>query len=476
MNKHKNTTLAAAGTDTANSDIQHHLFDNGFRVIHEEPSNQLPITYIRVFCNLGSIHETDQYHGASHFIEHMCFKGTSKMSNANQSQISIKYDEIGAYINAHTEKQYTCYIIKCNNRDFPKSIQVLSDMMNNSLFDKREYIKEKHVVLEETILLNDQPNTILFNMVDRLLYKGSSYEYPIDAVEYHDDTSGQSLNYNGIVHMYKTYYQPSQMVLSIVTQIPFTTVIQTIRKTAFAKRKPTCMTPAQNAHPNYSLYSPTNRDAMRCTVLHKKGIQATYFGIGFRTCSHMNPDKYTLDLVKLIIGGYMSSRLFQLLRHDQGLTYSSKVYTEYFKHTGKFFIYTTVDHDKIIKNSKANGRVGHGVIPIIIKMLNDLVKSGVTSNEIATAKGFIKGNMMLLSENGDNQGFYNGLEYLLYDNPREIVPYAELYDQYYNGITRQQIHQTIQTYFNKQNMYVVCVGEHAPTQSEIIRECAKLVA
>jgi predicted Zn-dependent peptidase len=459
--------------------IQSHPFDNGFRVIYEPSAsiNGLPITYIRLFCNLGSIHESGMYHGASHFIEHMCFKGTSAMPSSNQ--IASVYDKNGAYFNAHTEKRYTCYVVKCSDEHFAQSIHVLSEMMMKSLFDKHEYSKEKHVVMEETILLNDQPNAQLFTMIDRLIYHGSSYEHPIDTIEYHTgNTTGLSdtndvLNYRGIVEMYKTFYRPEQMVLSIVSHIPIEIVLASVKKTAFVRPTPTkkpCRTTDRNMSPNYSLIPQTE---IQCTVLKKKGVQATYFGIGFRTCSQTNPDRYVLDLLKYILGGYMSSRLFQILRNNKGLSYSSKVHTEYFEHTGKFFIYVSVDPRKIIHHSvKDKSPNQKGVIPIVVDMISELIRNGVSEKEIETAKGFIQGNQLLSSENGDNACFHNGLEYLLYDNPGEIVPYMSIYDTYYRKITRREIHDVIRAYFRRTNTNIVCVGENAPSESAIVRECS----
>jgi predicted Zn-dependent peptidase len=455
------------------SDIQHHQFENGFRVIYETPINALPITYIRVFCDVGSIHESEQYHGASHFIEHMCFKGTAKISDA--TKISTNYDENGAYVNATTDKRHTCFIVKCNNPHFQRSINVLSDMINNSLFDKHEYSKEKQVVMEETILLTDQPNTILFHMIDRLLYKGSSFEHPIDTIEYHIKTAQRKhiLEYDDIVNMYKRFYHPNRMVLSIVSQIPFPTIVAHLKKTDFVKRntKGHCRTPTPMPTIRPPSYSLDPQSEIQCTVLNKKGVLATYFGIGFRTCPQTNLDRYTLDLVKYIIGGYMSSRLFKLLRDENGLTYSSKVYTEYFEHTGAFFIYASVNSQKFIRNG-----TGPGVIPIIIKLLNDLVKQGVFDREIEIAKGFIQGNMVIASENGDSQDIHNGLEYILYDTPDEIVPYSQIYKTYYHSLTKSKINQTIRTYFRKSNMNIVCLGENAPKESVIVRECSKFSA
>lgn len=106
-------------------------------------------------------------------------------------------------------------------------------------------------------------------------------------------------------------------------------------------------------------------------------------------------------------------------------------------------------------------------------MLNHLVKTGITQKELETAKGFLQGNMMLSSENGDNQGFHNGIEYLLYDKPDEIVPYTQLYDRFYKAYTKEQIHNIIRRYLNRSNMYVVCLGGNATAETAILRECAK---
>jgi len=391
----------------------------------------------------------------------MCFKGTP--NRPSSEQIASVYDKQGAYFNAHTEKRYTCYVVKCSDDHFAESIQVLADMMMKSLFDKRAYTKEKNVVMEETILLNDKPTTILFNQMDQMVYRGSSYQHPIDTVEYH--TGQHVLDYPAIVEMYRLHYRPDQMVLSVVSQLSLAAILKAVKKTAFVRASSsqiTCRTPS----PNYSLISQTG---IQCSVFRKPGVQATYIGIGFRTCDQTNPDKYVLDLLKYVLGGYMSSRLYQLLRNDNGLTYTSNVYAEHYEHTGKFMIYASVDHRKIIRTSNRQP----GVIPIIIGMLNDLVKQGISADELATAKGFIQGNWTITAQDGDNACIYNGLEYLLYDKPREIVPYMSLYDVHYKDISKDAVQQVIRRYFRDDHMNVVCVGEHVPSESAVFRECSK---
>jgi hypothetical protein len=114
-------------------------FPNGFRFIYEKPNSDIPVTSILGFVKLGSIHERDGIRGVSHFIEHMCFKGTKR--HPTSKIISRNYDRIGAYFNAYTHKEYTCYEIKCEEQYLENSIHVLSDMMMNSQFNKKEFEK-----------------------------------------------------------------------------------------------------------------------------------------------------------------------------------------------------------------------------------------------------------------------------------------------------------------------------------------------
>jgi predicted Zn-dependent peptidase len=133
-------------------------FPNGFRVIYEKSPNIAPIACIKIMCDIGSVYENNETRGVSHFIEHMCFKGTKNIPIPKD--IFMEYDKIGAYLNATTGKRYTYYTIKCNNEYVENSIRIMSDMLLNSTFNKNEYKKEEKVVIEENIKdINDVTNT-----------------------------------------------------------------------------------------------------------------------------------------------------------------------------------------------------------------------------------------------------------------------------------------------------------------------------
>ena len=214
--------------------IHTHTFPNGFRVVYEKSKNALPISSVNVFCDVGSVHEPYHLRGASHLIEHMCFKGTHQLKNAKD--IFIQYDKIGAYFNAYTSKRYTCYVVKCDSCYIENSIDIISDMLLNSTFIKNEFFKEHKVVIEENIKNQNDPIDSIFMESEKLLYNGSPLMNPIDDLIYHTNKKERVLSYDDVVRFYHQYYVPENMLISTVSEIPFDTIIAIIKKTFFVKK------------------------------------------------------------------------------------------------------------------------------------------------------------------------------------------------------------------------------------------------
>jgi predicted Zn-dependent peptidase len=438
--------------------IQTHELSNGFRIVHEIPSSSLQITSIYAYCKFGSAYEIDQHRGAAHMIEHMCFKGTKKIPKARN--IFLNYDRIGARFNAYTEKQLTCYTVKCEDEYFENSLHIVSDMMLNSVFKNSEYVKEHQVVIEENSSSSDDLSDIISNIMEKNIYNGSSYDEPIDDISYHKK---DMLKHDEIVKLYKSYYSPNNMVLSVVSNIPFEQVLKAVRSSYFSKKTPKLALPslrlayAPQTHIKYDFYD-------------KSGNNTTHLMIGFRTCSQISTDKYLLDFLKNILNGSLSSRLFIILREDNGLTYRSSGYTTYYDNLGDFSIYAETDYKKLMYNGKSKP----GVLPIIIRILNDLIKNGVTETEVTETKSNLKGKLMLNLEDNDTQSSYNGEQVLLYDNIDHIVPYREFYNEFYKNITKEQINNVIKKYFMRENMTVCIAGSHIPSLNVIKRECERM--
>jgi predicted Zn-dependent peptidase len=449
------------------SSIQTRTFPNGLILVYENPSNTLPITSINAFCRFGSARESDDFRGAAHFIEHMCFKGTTKIPRAKD--IFLKYDRIGAMFNAYTNKQTTCYTVKCENDYIENCIQIVSDMMMNSVFKKSEFVKEHDVVIEENIRDSDDSSDIISNMMEKHIYAGSSFEQPIDDIKYH---TGDKLKHEDVVKMYKKYYHPNNVVFSIVSNVSFSKIIKAVESSYFLKNKinPKCSLASSIIPPLNVSYTPQSQ--IQYDLFKKTGESTLHLMIGFRTCSQFSDDKYCLNILKNILGGSLSSRLFMILREQNGLTYTSSATTTFYENMGDFSIYAETDYNKIIKN----GKTGKGVLPLIVGLLHDLIKSGITQTELTDAKHNLKGKMLLELEDIDTQADHNGTEILLYDKhiDDKIIPYREMYATYYKNVTRTQINDVIKKYFKPENMTACIVGSHIPELKIIQSECEKI--
>jgi predicted Zn-dependent peptidase len=258
------------------------------------------------------------------------------------------------------------------------------------------------------------------------------------------------------------------MVLSIVSNISFENIKKAIQKTFFSKSiigKKIMNANIERNIGNTNCSLSNEGSSIQYNIQKKIGMDTTHLCIGFKVNSN---DKYVLQLLKTILSGPMSARLIMILREENGLTYSSDITTTFFKDIGHFIIYAETNNKKIIKYGNKMG-----VIPLLIKLLNDLIEKGVNTNEVVTSKGFLKGSMNIELEDNDTTAEYNGEQFLLHPDEK-ITPLCEAFDIYYKNITKTQLDTAIRKYFKKSNMNVCLIGEHIPSLKEIQKECEKL--
>ena len=506
--------------------IQTHTFPNGFRVIYEESKYPTEITHVDVFCRAGSAFEPETLRGVSHFIEHMCFKGTKRRPTTRD--IFEVYENIGAYFNAYTEKQFTCYVASFVNTHMKQCICTLGDMMLRSKFDKPAYKKELNVVIEENVRNLTDYSHIAKDINESLIYKGTSYAYPIDSMKYHKIVD--SWDYKDVIEFYHKYYVPENMMLSVVSSAPFSTILNIIKKCEFVKydsRKTHKTLPIMNTQPNTALIP---QHATRIELLPIPDIKTAYIAIGFRTCSRFSEDQYPLELLRILMGGKFTSRLTMLLREKNGLTYTSNVSTTYYEHSGDMTIFSITDSENIMHNrqhkqkaitfdgkpspviprtptkllrrfsgvltntshnkatktsktskhhlphmtkhlrktakkTKTNNR---GVLPIIVDMLRDLILHGITDTELKQSKMYMDGIIKMNISKGTKQAEYNGMEWFL-GNTEKITPYTDLYKTKIEPVTKSEINRIIRNYFTPENMNIVLVGGHLPDKPQVER-------
>ena len=431
-------------------------YENGFRLVHEKPvipsSN---IASIQVFCDIGSIHEPEESRGSAHFIEHMCFKGTKQLNSAKE--VNLIFDKTGSESNAFTDRRYTCYYADTDKDNVRICISTLADMLLNSVFDKTEYVKEREVVREEMVKDADDYELLSLMNADKQIYAGSPYENPVDDLKYHEGK--HALKYENILEIYKKFYVPSNFILSVCSSIPFETICKYVEQSDFIK--------VVNREPRPSLNLCVKPQTDVVYNLEKRNTNPVHICIGFRTCGLMNLDKYCLKLLKTVLSGKINSRMFMLLREENGLTYTSYAYSDFFEHMGDFKMYAECDPAKVFKNGS-----GPGVFPLLCQMIRDLLEHGVTKEELETAKGFSQGTQKMNAEDSSVIAKYNGKNQLF--NNLTAPKYADKYKKLIAPITLNQIHQCIRKYFCREGMVVSIVSAQLMAKSKLSKFVDKI--
>jgi predicted Zn-dependent peptidase len=427
-------------------------YSNGFRTVYEKSMIALPLTTLHIFCDAGSVHECDGLRGACHLIEHMCFKGTP---NIKSKEIFQEYSKIGAYFNAYTEKRYTCYTVKCEDKYVHHCLTILADMLLNSTFNEKEFNKEEKVVVEENNNNENDLEIITEDSIDEMLYQGSSYECPVDVLRYH---TPDTLKYKDVVKFYHTFYHPDRMFLSIVSNLSSKEVDRIVKNTLFTKRAQ-----RHGGEPVIHHGIRLSREP-QYKLIEKRGVSNTEVRIGFRTCGRDSKDKYALNVLSRIMGNGLNGRLMVILREQKGLVYGAVTSTDYYEHLGDFVFNTKTRAENLF----IRGKREPGVLPLLFKIIDDMIKKSVTKEELETAKGNYKGAFLMGLQDIVVQTRYNGEE-LIFRGSNDILSYRDIYETYIKGITLEDIRHVIQKYFIRENMCICILGEKLPSLDVIKR-------
>lgn len=381
--------------------------NSGLRIVFEQVKHVNSVT-TGIWVGAGSINETLENNGVSHLIEHMMFKGTKKRDAAG---IAEEIDEMGAQLNAFTTKECTCYYTKVASYDFEKSLDILSDMMFNSVFDEEELEKEKKVIFEEILMYDDSPEDYVHELLTKISFKGNSIAYPILG----DVKSVSSIDGKLIRKYIEDNYTAENIVISIVGNISLNEVEKLCNKyfIDFKSKKP------NNILANNFNYIKNNEGA-------HKNIEQFHFCIGMNGFERNSEYYYASNILNNIIGGSMSSRLFQSIREKTGLVYSIYSFNSSYKSAGLFGIYSALQEDSLKE-----------VISRIKIEMNGLKEGNITKEEFNRAKSQMKGSYVLSLENTSNRMTVLGRRELFYNetlNPEDILTKIE--DVHFEDVIR----------------------------------------
>ena len=426
---------------------------NGIKIVYI-PRKDNNITCVSVFCRVGSVDETRQLQGVSHFLEHMLFKGTDQ--RPTPKDIAGELDEVGAYFNAYTDKNVTSYIVKVNSEYANRGFNILSDMIVNSKIRPRDMVTEKNVVVEEINKSKDNPSEHIEELHYALLFDKNPLGHSIGGDE------AKILGYppKKVKEYYQQYYSSNNVVIATSSNLNLSTIKKLIKNSYFPQLQSKNV---QHIYPRLK-----NQSKIKIKVEHRD-LEQVHLNLGFPTCHMYHQDKYILDLVKIILAGNMSSRLFIDMREKHGLSYSVSVDFSTYESTGHFSVKTSFDKqslfikeqsnpgslDKITKSQLINKPGG---LTIILNNFKLLCNSLVSKDELEKVKGFIRGHLVIEKEDSHSLTDYFGRQITQEFNP--VVNFGYLLDQY-DKVTPQMIRETCKKYFKKQHINITIIGEYS---------------
>ena len=361
------------------------IYKNGLRVI-TIPMKDNPTVTVLVLVGTGSDYEPKEINGISHFLEHMCFKGTEKRPSAKV--ISHELDALGCQYNAFTGSEYTGYYAKGDAKNFRQIFDIISDIYQNSTFPKEELEKEKGVIIEEINMYEDMPQSHVEDLWSGVLYK----DQPAGRSTLGTKENIKRMIRDNFINYRNKYYTASNTVIIVSGNVSSFDVYKEVSK-KFKNIKV-----AQVPNKPKTKISQTKREVL---VKYKETDQ-THFILGVRAFDLFDKRNIKVSMLASVLGAGMSSRLFQKLREEMGVAYYVRAYNNPSLDHGSFQIAAGVSND----------RVGE-VIKEIIKECNDLKTNKISEQELDKVKSLLIGNMkMSLEATDDIANFYGGQEVL----------------------------------------------------------------
>lgn len=390
-----------------------HTAANGVRILLEKISSVRSVS-IGIWVGTGSRYENKHNNGISHFIEHMLFKGTATRS---ARQIAEAFDRIGGQVNAFTSKECTCYYAKVMDRDASYAMNVLADMFFHSRFDPEDMEKEKKVIGEEIKMYEDTPDDLVHDLLSATSFAHHPLGYPILGTK---RTLAEFGPEELKTHMHK-HYRPDNIVVSIAGNVcdSFINEVEAI----FSGYQVPDLEEPQPA----PLFHPGK-------IARKKETEQAHICFGFPGVSSSNKASVPLIVMNNILGGGMSSRLFQEIREEKGLAYSVFSFHTAFRDSGLLTVYGGTAADRI-------GELGENMLNSIQRMIHE----GVSKDELDSSKAQIKGNIIFGLESTSGRMSRNAKNELILGHDRPVDQMISEID----AVTVDDVHDIAEKIFQK---------------------------
>jgi predicted Zn-dependent peptidase len=348
------------------------VLENGIRIV----TKQMPQTRsvaMGVWVNVGARDEKDEEGGLSHFLEHMIFKGTKRRTAL---EIAKEFDAIGGLCNAFTSKENTCYYAKVMDTHLDIMVDLLSDIFLNSVFDPAEVERERQVILQEIKMLEDSPD----EQIHVLLAQAIWGNHPLGRSILGTRDTVTRFDSNAVKQCFSRAYQSGRIVISAAGNVEHESFVNSIARAFEVVRKGNSF--PERAKPTMDWVA----------TAHPKDLEQVHICLGTEGVHTTDQRRHACALLNVVMGGNMSSRLFQEIRERRGLAYSVYSFASSYSDTGLIGVYVGVD--------KANTQE---VLELIMREMRRLKEEPIEDSELMNAKEHLKGGLYLAAESTDNQ-------------------------------------------------------------------------
>lgn len=400
---------------------------NGLRLI-TVPRHESKAVTVLVLTKVGSRHESAKINGVSHFLEHLMFKGTKKRPST--LDISKTLDAFGAEYNAFTSKDHTGYYIKIDGSKLRLAIDMLSDMLQHSIFDPKEVDRERGVIVEEINMYRDNPMMYVEEIFEETVFGAGT---PLGQLIAGPRQVIKTIPRDTIVEYVRTHYTADNMTVVVAGRI--TQPVRTLVEKYFSAL------PLKARRDRYVKHVAAQRQP-RLRIEYKKTEQVQLC-LGFPALSYTDRDLSPLQLLSVILGGNMSSRLFLSIRERQGLCYFIKSSVSPYEDTGVFTIQSGLDSSRVPQAMTA-----------ILKELQQVARRGVTEEEVEKAREFLRGKIVLEMEDSESLASWYGRQALFH---KKLTTPDERYRELLK-ITPARIQLVAKALFKRSRLNVAIIG------------------
>jgi predicted Zn-dependent peptidase len=400
--------------------------DNGLSVLLEPVEGVVSVS-VGLWLNKGSRDEKPDQYGYAHFVEHMLFKGTEKYSAGD---IARRIDRVGGQHNAATNREYTCYYINVVSDYLELAIETLSDMYYNSVFDREELEKEKNVIIEEIRMYEDTPDEFIHDFFMEKMLQGHPLSHSIlGTIDSIGSTTRESM-----VSFYNDHYANGNAILAIAGN--FSTDKAREHVSLYFEKEKKVLIPVHDR---------INGVPVRTSREHlEKDLEQVHFCMGVEGIKRGDNDRWGLYILSTILGGSMSSRLFQNIREKEGISYSIYSFHSSYFDCGVFGIYCATLPEKFALT-----------VDLIMKECRKMFYDGITTEEFEDTKTYMKGNLALSLESNEirmSQLARNEMTYGQYYSFNDIVKIID-------SITPDDFRKVCDKIFKDKTLSLVSVGK-----------------